>query len=353
MLLNGVEYVGGRNTGGASALEDLTDVNVSSITDGQILKYDSTTSKWVNDDESGGTVTDVQVNGTTVVDSNKVAQITSYKELTRAEYDLLPDTKYSDGIMYCISDGFDNANGFPPLIYSTEEREVGVWIDGKPLYQKSFSDISVSKRSWNTDIVLSSECNIVKIEGYYDTFNANSEFVSRFPFESDWEGGTGYFLAYMRTPYSICGYWNYGSDYTAKLSATLYYTKTTDTAGSGRWATDGGLAKHYSTSEQIIGTWIDGKPLYEKTIDCGTLPNNTAKSVLHYISNLEYVVEVHGTTQDESTKECLKIPHTQRNNAQSQIQIGVNTSEITIFTAADQRRFTKTYITVQYTKTTD
>ncbi len=46
---------------------------------------------------------------------------------------------------------------------------------------------------------------------------------------------------------------------------TIQYTKTTDVAGSGNWNTDGVPTVHYSTSEQVIGTWIDGKPLYEKT----------------------------------------------------------------------------------------
>lgn len=46
---------------------------------------------------------------------------------------------------------------------------------------------------------------------------------------------------------------------------TLLYTKAIDTPGSGTWTTDGTYAHHYSTSEKVIGTWIDGKPLYEKT----------------------------------------------------------------------------------------
>lgn len=34
---------------------------------------------------------------------------------------------------------------------------------------------------------------------------------------------------------------------------------------------------NYSTTEQVVGTWINGKPLYEKIIDLGALPNNTSK----------------------------------------------------------------------------
>ena len=41
-------------SGGASSLSGLSDVNVSSMTDGQALVYDSTSSKWVNETISGG-----------------------------------------------------------------------------------------------------------------------------------------------------------------------------------------------------------------------------------------------------------------------------------------------------------
>ena len=41
-------------SGGASALSDLTDVDLTNIADGQILKWDATNSKWVNANESGG-----------------------------------------------------------------------------------------------------------------------------------------------------------------------------------------------------------------------------------------------------------------------------------------------------------
>ena len=46
---------------------------------------------------------------------------------------------------------------------------------------------------------------------------------------------------------------------------TIQYTKTTDTAGSGTWTPQGVPAVHYSTAEHVIGTWVDGKTLYEKT----------------------------------------------------------------------------------------
>lgn len=40
--------------GSASAVSDLTDVDLDDLADGQVLKWDATEEKWVNDDESGG-----------------------------------------------------------------------------------------------------------------------------------------------------------------------------------------------------------------------------------------------------------------------------------------------------------
>ena len=45
---------------------------------------------------------------------------------------------------------------------------------------------------------------------------------------------------------------------------TIQYTKTTDTAISI------GEATEYSTEEKVVGTWIDGKPVYEITLTGAT-----------------------------------------------------------------------------------
>ena len=53
---------------------------------------------------------------------------------------------------------------------------------------------------------------------------------------------------------------------------------------------------NYSLTEAKTGaTWIDGSPIYKKTINFGALPNNTTKSVTHSIANLEYVIRLEGT----------------------------------------------------------
>lgn len=46
----------------------------------------------------------------------------------------------------------------------------------------------------------------------------------------------------------------------------------------------------YSTSEQVIGKWINGKPLYRKTITfTTTIPVDTALEINHGINNAEMI----------------------------------------------------------------
>jgi hypothetical protein len=49
--INGIKYGTGGGAGGASALEDLTDVDLTNLSNDQILKWDATAQKWENDDE--------------------------------------------------------------------------------------------------------------------------------------------------------------------------------------------------------------------------------------------------------------------------------------------------------------
>jgi len=78
-------YTGGGGSGGASAISDLTDVSLTNLSDGQVLKYDSANEEWVNDDEAGGTtsveLTNVQYQALTPEQKNdptKVYYVTDY-----------------------------------------------------------------------------------------------------------------------------------------------------------------------------------------------------------------------------------------------------------------------------------
>lgn len=169
--------------------------------------------------------------------------------LTQAEYDALPDSKLSDDKVYMITDVNGDGSQFQPVIYSEDEREIGVWIDGKPLYQKTFllsSSATLNKNSWTSvNVVIQNAENCLKCEIFLDQGD-----------KSQWSA----FGKFVNDTLQIFT--------TVDLSiekVTIQYTKTTDTAGSGTWTPQGIPAVHYSTDEQVIGTWIDGSTIYQKT----------------------------------------------------------------------------------------
>lgn len=57
-----------------------------------------------------------------------------------------------------------------------------------------------------------------------------------------------------------------------------------------------GEPHNYSTDEQVVGTWIDGSTLYEKTVDLSSsaVKDTSWHNVAHNISNIDKVVSVEG-----------------------------------------------------------
>ena len=103
----------------------------------------------------------------------------------------------------------------------------------------------------------------------------------------------------------------------------------------------------YSTSEKVIGKWIDGKPLYQKTVDCGALPNNTTKNVAHNISNISKIVNIFGIGIGDN---CLPLPY--NITVTGGLQLYANNTNIVLATNIDLST-TNGYVTLQYTKSTD
>ena len=252
-----------------SDLDDLSDVDLTGLSDGNILAYQQSSGKFkpTSAPSGGGNVDDVEVNGTSVVGQNKVAKIVSYKEVTQSQYNALPASKESDGILYCISDAPGGVEGFPPLIYSLEEREVGVWTDGKPLYQKTIEWQDTSVKTYiRKDIHELNIDTLVYAEGMFTRINNGHLYW--YPFSTtESTSEYGFFRVDDENGYANGQIlWRINYNATTKQRFTFWYTKTTDTAGSGQWSTDGTPTHHYSTSEKVVGTWIDGKPIYEKVI---------------------------------------------------------------------------------------
>lgn len=108
----------------------------------------------------------------------------------------------------------------------------------------------------------------------------------------------------------------------------------------------------YSLDEHQIGTWIDQKPLYEKTIYVGTLAYGSAwTSYAHNISNIKAVVSCVGVFKNTSDNVYYNIP-VMRPSSKLSICVGADTTNIKYMNDWLSTA-TNCYVTIRYTKTTD
>lgn len=108
----------------------------------------------------------------------------------------------------------------------------------------------------------------------------------------------------------------------------------------------------YSTTETIVGKWIDNKPIYRKVIDFGYLTNNSLKSVSLNISNLDKIVYYTGIANEDNSEVCFTLPSCRGANTQLEIAMYINNDGVNIETYSDRSSF-YAYVIVEYTKTTD
>lgn len=154
---------------------------------------------------------------------------------------------------------FGTQNIFTPQIYSTEERCVGVWTDNKPLYQKTIPFSNVSN-SGTVSFGIANVDNIFLVSGKVSESSPLPYVHGSAP--SNNVGGF-FNISQADTGWSF----RCGNDAPSTLSGWICvaYTKTTDTAGSGLYNILGVPTVHYTTDEQVVGTYL-GKPLYQRVI---------------------------------------------------------------------------------------
>ena len=109
----------------------------------------------------------------------------------------------------------------------------------------------------------------------------------------------------------------------------------------------------YSETEQVIGTWTDGKPLYQKTINFGSLPNAIEKRVLHNISNIDKIVRILGIYNWDDEWGSFDYSPNDTTNIGYGLGFGVDSTNIIVRPKLDMSNVTESYVTLQYTKTTD
>ena len=259
--------------------------------------------------------------------------------IINVRYTKTTDTAYQGGF---------KAYGFTPVIYSDDEREIGVWRDSKPLYQKvvNYGALPNASSSVNKAHNIANVDNIFIAGGYFVETSGSDKYYYPLVLAS----GSNEYNIYTRVDNTNIRISVNRDRSSMAAIVVVQYTKTTDTAGSGKYTTLGAPAVHYSSDEQVIGTWVDGKTLYQKTISCGALPAATDKRVAHGISNLDYVVEAKGWAQAPGVNyTSVMFPN---NSTTQQVTLIIDPSDIILRDMADRSNYTKTYVTIQYTKTT-
>lgn len=112
----------------------------------------------------------------------------------------------------------------------------------------------------------------------------------------------------------------------------------------------------YSTAEKFTGKyWIDGKPIYRKTVDCGTLPNATTKNVATGITNISNIISIKGIANTSDANTCVPIPYVSINSNDTSLNIACyySNGNINLRTFIDMTVYTQSFVTIEYTKTTD
>lgn len=175
--------------GGSSTLAGLTDVDLSSPTDGQALVYDATNQEWVNGTVSGG----------------------GGSGLTAT---ILSNTLWSSAGTYTLNDDYDNYDILE--IYFCNPSVAGQESD---LITVMVNDVKA----------LMNDSKILNLTGYGDRYVNCTFSADEFTITASNSGGVQKIVGYK--------------------------------AGGGS------SEVKYSTTEQIVGTWIDGSDVWEKTIN--------------------------------------------------------------------------------------
>lgn len=161
------------------------------------------------------------------------------------------------------------------LNYSTEEQLTGKrWIDGKPIYQITFLGNEITIPNIDTCFVLFSMA-------YSPTYN-NYDVIPMSEYLCRW--------SYSKANSKLTLFDNTG--FHSEYFTTIQYTKTTDTASSPVAPPKVEAMHVYSTEEKVVGTWVDGRPVYEIVVfGSGYNDSNSWNDTGVTIENIDNLVE--------------------------------------------------------------
>lgn len=231
-------------------------------------------------------------------------------------------------------------------LYSTDEKMIGQWTDGKPLYQKVVT-ATLGASSTTIDVSSLDIETFCFSKGMID----NGSTMIPIPYVND----TMYYIA--------VNYYSITNDTitivsknmeNATVHIAIQYTKSTDVAISI------GEATEYSTDEKVVGTWIDGKPIYQRTYSLNTdLPSSSGnpRSINITIDGLssigiDNVVSTSIIAKGKDNYAGSYLTSSCGQNLNSYLDVSNNRLQVYQLQTVDANQFTVKAFTIQYTKTT-
>ena len=114
---------------------------------------------------------------------------------------------------------------------------------------------------------------------------------------------------------------------------------------------DGMYGPDYSLNEQDTGRrWVDGKKIYQKTVDCGALPNSTSKLTAHGIANMDHLVHMTGMAEHPGNNFII-LPHSGMPSVSNNVGMYATKTNAVTYTYANNTHYTRSYLTLWYTCT--
>ncbi len=258
---NGSTWVNGAETTGATDLDELTDVTLTSPTAGQVLKYDG--SKWVND-AGGSSVSDLDDLSDVTITTPTDGQALIYDSISGKWVNGAGGSVVGDLDDLSDVDITSPADG-QALIYDAANDK---WVNGAGGGSSTLSGLTdVTITSPANDQVLKYDSTTGKwingtggggdasalndLTDVAITSAANNDSLVYNSTNSEWENKQ---LSVSLTQAEY--------DALPTIDPTITYYITDGVADA--------LLPKYSLTEQVVGQWIDGRPVCELTVDLGT-----------------------------------------------------------------------------------
>ena len=110
------------------------------------------------------------------------------------------------------------------------------------------------------------------------------------------------------------------------------------------------VLEEYSSTEKVVGRWVDNKPLYRKIISGNMSQGTTA----HGISNIESVAKLYGVMHKPNSGKYFSLPSTRPSYPEYAVGVFMDATYLNLERGSNvQANYMTFKIIIEYTKTTD